>query len=582
MASAFDLYGQNSDTLPTPTTDYRRGPDWQHGPPRCRQNQQLCEYDQPQPHDHACCCDPCRHDYINVCTGDGGPHGCCRCVPKAICLRFTPDTPGDVCKAMTWKLTAEVVTARGVQYQINLPGVGELTIFVGSPDSYNEYFGTETCIWQITAPDIYIDQTTPIVHSGEIHCQAPPDWIISGVVLPRGETDCTGTLTIESYELAKLPFVTRWGDFVETPVSVACGYCSQFCQILCVRRGDAAERTRAEYIWNDYDLVWRSNRNSDHTIELYEYGGECFLLLNLDPADEFNGHLLAIDPNACATGMDLTATGTGTEFVSVSCNRCSCWKYHCGTCRCICKALCLVGMIDGVETRLELDWDAVNFRWGDETFSVQLGNDEDDNCVVSVTGFTGSVAIRNDCGSQIVFNVAEDLEDMLTAGEVNYLYGFCRQCEGSCTQGSCLDLCSDVPDTIYCEVTPTSWTPMLGCNDAVLCFSPITIPMFLVFVANDAAGEWRWVGSGIISCHDCNPLTSSRNYLVTVDYGCDGNGTFTVTRTGDIIPCMHSFTADLPCGVDAVWDIDFETDYACADGLDGCCDEGAFHGHISL
>jgi hypothetical protein len=577
MASAFDLYGQDSSPLPSPPANYRRGPDWHHGPPRCRQNQQLCEYDQKQPHDHACCCDPCRHDYINVCTGNGGPHGCCRCVPKAICLKFTPDTPGEICKVMTWKLRGEIVSSRGVAYTIALPGIGELTIFVGSPDAYNEYFGTETCIWQITAPDISIDQTTPIQHSGEVHCQAPPDWIIEGVDLPRGETTCTGTLSIEKFELAKIPFVTRWPDYVENPVEISCGYCSQFCEILCVRRGNASERTRIEFIWNETDLSWNANDDSGHSIELHEYGGECFLLLNFDTENEFNGQLLAIDPNACGIGMDLTANGEGTNFVSVSCNRCSCWKYICGTCRCVCKALCLVGVLDGVETRLELDWDAANSMWGDSEFGVTLGNDENDNCVVTVTGFDGSVLIRNDCGSQIVFNVSEDFEDMLAAGEVNYLYGFCRQCEGSCTQGSCLDLCEDVPDTIYCELTPTLWTPMLGCDDGDLCFDPITIPMFLVFVANEAAGEWRWIGYGIISCHSCNPPTAPVNYLVRVDYGCDGNGLFSIGQTS--LGAGYNFTADPPCGADAVWDIEFETNYGM--GGAGCCDVAAFHGNIT-
>lgn len=487
-----------------------------------------------------------------------------------------------MCKVLTWKLDGEIVTARGVQYQTSLPGVGEMTIFVGTPDAYNEYFGTETCIWQITAPDISIDETTPIDHSGEIHCQAPPDWTITGVVMPRGDTDCTGTLTIAQYEMAKLPFTSRWGSYTETPVSVSCGSCTEFCEILCVRRGNAEGRTRAEYIWNGTDMVWRSNENIDHTIELYEYGGECFFLLHLDPTDEFDEHLLAIDPNACAIGMDLEATGTGTEFVAVSCNRCSCWKYQCGTCRCVCKALCLVGMIDGEETRLELPWDGLNARWGDAEFSVTLSNDEDDNCVVSVTGFDGTVAIRNDCGPQIVFVIEEDIDDALDDGQINYLYGFCRQCEGSCSQGSCLDLCEEVPDTVYCEVTPTTWAPMLGCNDAVLCFDPITVPMFLVFVANEAAGEWRWVGFGIISCHDCNPLTSPKNYLVMIDYGCDGVGTFRVSRPDVTVPCTHQFTSELPCGPEAVWGIEFETESGCADGLDGCCDEANFHGLITL
>lgn len=577
MPSAFDLYGHAADPLPTPTTTYRRGPDWQHGPPRCRQVQQLCEYEQPQPHDHACCCDPCRHDTINICVGNGGPHGCCKCVPKAICLKFTPDEPTEVCKALTWKLTGEIITNRGVAYSTNLGGVGEITIFVGTPDPYNEYFGLEPCIWQITAPDISIDESTPIDHSGEIHCQAPPAWVISGVVISRGETDCPGTLSLQSFELAKISFVARWGDYTGEPISVTCGACTQFCEILCVRRGNAESWTRVEYVWNPTDLLWRAGDDSGYTIELYEYGGDCFWLPNIDPEDEFNGQLIQIDPNACATGMDLQANGEGTNFLAISCNKCSCWKYICGTCRCVCKALCLIGMIDGEETSLDLPWDGLNMRWGDAEFNATLSSDEDDNCRVTVTGFVGSVLIRNDCGSQIVFVVSEDLEDMLYAGEVNFLYGFCRACEGNCTQGSCLDLCEDVPEVIYCELTPTLWTPMLGCDDGDLCFDPITIPMFLVFVANDAAGEWRWIGYGIISCHSCGPTTPSLNYLVRVEYGCDGTGLFSVGR--ESLGAGYEFTADLPCGADAVWDIEFETNYGM--GGAGCCNFAAFHGHIT-
>lgn len=483
---------------------------------------------------------------------------------------------------MSWQMRAEVVSGQGVRYSVYLPGIEQVTVFVGFPGEGNPMFGIAPCIWQITVPSIEVDESVAIDHSGAVHCQAPPEWTISDVTIPRGETSCTGTLSLVQYEMAKLPFVSRWPDAIEEFVTdMTCGLCDRFCRILCVKRGNAEERTRVEFVWSDDDLVWYANDDSGHKISLYEEYGNCYLLLEEIGGGEFEGDLLLIDSYACSLGMDLTATGTGTNFIAVSCNRCSCWKYVCGTCRCVCKKLCVTGVLDGEYVEpMELEWDPLNFRWGDETFGVSLGNDEDGNCALTITGFDGSVTIDNACGSQIAFNVSEDISDMLTSGVVNYLYGYCQPCDGNCSQGSCLTLCPDVPPVVFCEVTPTEWALMLGCNPAVLCFSPITIPMGLVFVGSGASGEWRWIGYGIISCHDCNPSTSPRNYLVTVDFGCDGQGMFRVERPG-VTPCVHNFSAPLPCGYSDIWDIEFETDSACGDGLDGCCDEAAFHGHIT-
>lgn len=576
-----DLFGQSSDRLPTPTAIYRRGPDWQHGPPRCRQNQQLCEYDQKQPHDHSCCCDPCRHNFVNVCAGAGGPSGCCRCVLKAICMTFIPDTPTATCTTKTWKLDQATITGKGSSYSTTLGDMGEVEVFVGFPELNDPLFDVASCVWRLTIADPATDESVAVDHSGDIHCQAPPDWAITGVTITQHGEACVGTITFAPYKLEKLPFINKWWELGDEFIDgLACGTCSQFCRALCVKRLTNGEYTRVDFIWNDAYQFWGADDNSGHAISLVSDGYDCYLELESIGGGEFEGNLLLIDPMKCSLGMDLTATSDySSDTISISCNRCSCWKYICGTCRCVCESICIVGVIDNVfQEPIELPWDAQNFRWGDDNFSVQLSSDESDNCQVTVTGFSEPVAIRNDCGSRIVFVVSDTTDEMNDSGLVNYLYGWCKQCEGSCTQGSCLDICEEVPQVLYCYLNAAPWTEMLGCNQYVLCFEPIVIPLALVFVGTEAAGEWRWIGCGIISCYDCNPPTAKKNYLVCVDLGCDGVGAFQVSRADITAQCLVTFGFTLPCGSYDTWDITFTAE---CDGLNGCCFDGGFQGRIT-
>jgi hypothetical protein len=486
----------------------------------------------------------------------------------------------------------------GSFYEFTAEGVGTVTISAEIVVYGDALYGYADCQWRLSAPDISILEEVAIDHSGDIHCQAPPVWSIVGITLIRSDhagnlIECVGTITFEEFTLTKLPFVNRWMDIdgygvpAEDFFSLACGTCSQFCSVLCVRRGnnyDLSAQSQIDFIWNEYTLRWEAIVDGyEQYISPVEVEGVCYISLDAIGVSDFTGDLLQIGDNLCALGMALEATNYAGDFIRVSCNRCSCWRYVCGNCRCVCSTLCVVGVLDGELVEMSLAWDAENWRWGDDYFSVGLSADENDDCQVTITGFAEPVPVRNDCGSRLVFSVTQDLTDMLYAGVTNYLYGYCQQCADDCGQGgTCLEFCEDVPRQLNCEVCPTEWAPMLGCDPYNLCFECINITLSLVFVGNEAAGEWRWVGHGMISCHDCNPTpTVPRNYWVSIDIGCDGQGTFRVERPGTT-PCQHSFSFTIPCGAYDIWDVEFETDSACADGLDGCCDEAAFHGHITL
>lgn len=572
---SIDVFGHGLRYLPTTNPEYYSdGPDRKRGPSKCRGSKGGC-YDgvTPTPHDHSCCCDPCRHTFVDTC----GTGHCCRCIPKQICALFTPDTPSGNCATKAWTMEPSTSGTRST-YSFS-PNGDTIELSVGADE--DGYPGS--CTWRLYSAALSIDESQAINHSGAIHCQAPPAFTIESFNLIKYDSvgtpsDCFGTITFTEKTLAKVPFIYRWQGQEEF-AAVSCGSCSQICQVLCVRRGneyDSTTYTRVDFLWDEYTQQWNANDDSGHYLTLFEEYGQCYLKLDSITPATLQGDLVLIDPTACSTGMDIMVTDEVGDYIKISCNPCSCWRYVCGSCRCVCRDLCVVGMEDGVlVSPFTISWDKDALRWGDDTFSVTPSRDADGNCQATVTGYADPVAMPNACGSNLAFRVSESVADQLSTGLVNYLYFSCQNCAVECGNGTCLDACDEVPKILYAEVSADNWTAMLGCDPMVLCFETITIALAQVFVStlSNPAGEYRWIGCGIISCKDCTPATR-KNYLVCIDIGCDGVGTFSVDGEDVVVRCSESISFTLPCEGSAVWDFSFGP-FAC-DGLNGCCDEGGF------
>jgi hypothetical protein len=90
---------------------------------------------------------------------------------------------------------------------------------------------------------------------------------------------------------------------------------------------------------------------------------------------------------------------------------------------------------------------------------------------------------------------------------------------------------------------------MLGCPEEELCFATITISLAQIFISTLAnpAGEYRWIGSGMISCRICTNGTY-RNHIIQIDIACDGTGFFTLIgpNAEDVSPPQPLFVP-IPC-----------------------------------
>jgi hypothetical protein len=214
-----------------------------------------------------------------------------------------------------------------------------------------------------------------------------------------------------------------------------------------------------------------------------------------------------------------------------------------------------------------ISWDKDALRWGDETFSITPYQDENGDCKATVTGFEEPATLTNTCGDNFIIQASTTQEQWEESGEVNFLIAGCKNCDVGCTQGTCLSDCDDVPKVLFAEVSPMAWDEMLGCP-VELCFETITIALIQSYVSTveNPAGEYRWQGCGVISCRSCGSATRT-NEVICIDIGCDGIGTVSG-------PCGDSIAFSLPCGIGAVWDLDF--DLPCTGG-GGCCDEAGFH-----
>lgn len=471
-----------------------------------------------------------------------------------------------------------------VLYSGSLSGVGRIDLSVGTPSVDSDLFGYADCTWRLEVDALYIDDEYEIDHSGALNCLQIDSLSIPEVTMvitpPIGEPiECPGSVSFSSFSLEKLPFVKRFPGNTVANISTSCGECTAFCSILSVNRGNSYAGTRqpcVEFVWSVDDTEWQYQPATGplQRLEIVEVEGACFLKLTEVGIATLAGDLIAIDPDNCNLGMALTAIDDDDNYIRIGCNPCHCWEYKCDTCRCVCPTLCVSGSQDGdAVTPFELDWDEIEQRWGDAEFSVTLGkNAETGACEVTVTGYD-PVEVDNLCSHNFGFLVSDY--------DGNFFSFSCKTCEGSCGAGTCLQYCSDVPAVLFAEISAADWDEALCPFLPTPCFETITIGLAQIFVGDVATGEFRWQGSGIIQCRNCNPtLTDPTDYIVSLDLGCDGLGSFSVRKRNpppghpDTMGGSWDIDFELPCGPGAVWDLEFEFDNASA--LQGCCDEAGF------
>lgn len=582
---SIDVFGHGIEAPLPASGAYHHGSDRLNGPHRCRGGTKPCVGNTS---DHQCCCDVCRHASYFTCEV-----GCCKCLPVAICAVFTPDTPAGACKVRSWKMIPskpETIEPR-VLYSATVGG-STLTLSAGTPVLGSPLHGTAECTWRMQYGET--DEEVEITHlDGQVNCLRLPEFSIE-VDIPVNEVSCPGTITFAQFVYEKVPYVNRWhGASIEAPLDTACGLCTDACTVLAIKRGDESDYGYSsgveceEFIWDATEQAWIKD---SERIEFFEVEGVCYLKLVAWATATLQGDLIALEH--CTLGLVRTLRDELGNWVQISCNPCSCWEHICGTCRCLCEKMCVIGIDDGVLTGpWELDWDSELLQWwdsGDETAPViAIGKSEAGNCQIT-HGDYDPIAIDNTCGNNISFVFTNDAEDQETNG-IQVLAGWCKQCVGSCDNGTCLSDCDEVPKELYATVYPLDWTPMLGCEGfpATDCFEQFVIPMVQLFVPSvlNPAGEWRWIGATTFQCRGCdtggNPDHATyRTTVATIDIGCDGLGSLSVTGVNSS-GASRTETVDinftLPCGTYADWSFlgPWEETNA-GDML--CCDNGAGFG----
>lgn len=353
------------------------------------------------------CCDPCQYDKI-TCIGD-----CCKCVPNLLCVRFVPDTPTDDCIAVHVLLGTEL-NDFGI-YSGSLRNVVGKGLNVSITITMGKIYGSSTCAWNVRIPELSIDEDFEI-DGIYVTCQSPE----FDIVIENGY--CPGTIHIAAYSLAKVPFF--YGPIPITEENFTCGTCDKVCSVICVKYTLNDIKYRRQFVWN-YGK-WENTQNNDDTttdtITPVDVGSTCELHFDIKDIPD----ILPLLIDACGIGTSsqpgliFETTSYGGVFIEGSCNNCTCWDYICGTCRCACDAICLMLQSGyGLPQPMELPWDPIEHRWGDESYSITLSEDvETGGCLMNVPGWDPFPV--DSCGIDINFSLEDD--------DGNRAFGACKNC----------------------------------------------------------------------------------------------------------------------------------------------------------
>lgn len=385
------------------------GPDRFNTSPTCHEHQNFVRTGQ---RDYMCCCNPCAYGTLGD-ISDNARH-CCRCNPILVIFAYEPDDPEAEC------CYAERVPVFGrrayddssnayVEYTVFIVGhTVTLAISTGpviGASVGNPAYSADKCYWTLSAPSLGVLELIEIDHTN-VTCLGVPSFSINGVI--TRET-CSGSIVADNFAAAKVPFVPRY--FEERPYQDEgltlpmpgsyCTNCLEVARFLCLYGSlhDGFQPELAEMEW-DYApeniqgttphgfIVGRWLEKLPHVegafkrkiylIEVDE-GSEtvCKMFFDFEPGDLYQqsdteAHAIAERaaelfapitlpaPNGAGCGIN-HLVGPIDNLVNagfrVTTGRCGCWRYHCGTCRCLPAYLCGFVFID------ETFYQGVRFQW---------------------------------------------------------------------------------------------------------------------------------------------------------------------------------------------------------------------------
>ena len=199
------------------------GPDRFRSSIRCRQFHDRPDLDLNGVY-NCCCCNPCRH------IRPGGLYDlkkemayahCCRCVPRAIFLRFVPDDPDHECcsraiEAMFYEETIDednepVSTYSGSLFNVAVSvrlGRMDTSEYSGVSGSSGSGSGPAPCAWKITATresDVNFEVVIPIDHILTT-CLNAPEIDLASI---EGPAACMGKLRLANITKARVPYIER-------------------------------------------------------------------------------------------------------------------------------------------------------------------------------------------------------------------------------------------------------------------------------------------------------------------------------------------------------------------------------------
>ena len=516
--------------------------------------------------DWCCCCDPCR--YIRPSRTTIQRH-CCRCTPKMICLTFTPDDTADACcQSISLPLLAQFDSTPfwTVYYEGSIGGITyRLAIAKEETDG--------PCYWRLTAPALYVDEHIEIDHVN-VSCLSVPDISIDDVTDANG---CTGTITFANYEAAKIPFRHQIPDSPDIemrtptwatsdpPGTPQCT-CTEVPRFLCVdgiRHADGS-REQVQFDWDDTngDRWSFLPCNGDPSLDqehIYLRGdqyGNCYLEFDFeqtggdtndwaDPPNTLGTDIHEIRPGMVAVescGCDIHAYSETSipddpqlsqRFVYINAGDCGCWKYLCGTCRCVPQRLCVFGEIDGEYITGEALWDGTAWQFAADgtmpAFTINIGPDECDNCVLTVDGtftvpFLPSTPVE--CG-EFLSGEVESEYDETTPGTFNWLWMSAAACP--CNVGSCVicaeTRCGGPPAIVYFDLEArTNFIPLPP--GWVYQYCNITIPLTFYqrwLTTPPQRVQCGYVGYKVVHC-PAYMGDPEQNFVIRVSIGDDGFG----------------------------------------------------------
>lgn len=351
--------------------------------------------------DYCCCCDPCQYVRDADDPARMSERLCCRCTPKFILAKFTPDDTGDpCCKKVAVAMAAAVWSDNSDQNVVRYSGdlVGH-AVYVYLSNDYVDYGVsranyTEGCRWTIRIDSLGIHEEIAIDHV-TVTCLGVPSISVTGVT---GLGSCVGSITLTNYVTDKVPFHKREFDsyfadgytmMLPLPYGVECEGCTEIPRFICVSRANpytaikrqptAAEKLadRSANFWKEFqwDVDWEYTYNSyvDEQIvgrwrhfpddptafveSLYlvqDQYGTCWLQPDFVEPATADGEgevyertqltncgcqfkILNVRPVNDLSDTPSNRDGNGIDY---RIGRCTCWGFVCGNRRCVNRYFC--------------------------------------------------------------------------------------------------------------------------------------------------------------------------------------------------------------------------------------------------